>query len=350
MNRSFRILLINPAYVSLTSRGVGHQIPFGLLCIGGPLIDAGYQVELLDAERQHLTPADIRRHVTEYRPDMVMTGHAGSTPAHPASLEAMRAARSACPDVTTVYGGVYPTYHAKEVLDECDAVDIIVRGEGEAVALDLADRLSRGEPLAGVKGISFRTQDGTLRENPPAPLIRDLDGWRIGWELIRDWDLHQCFGLGRAAIIQFSRGCPHQCSYCGQYQFWSKWRWRDPKAVAAEIGWLHRTHGVGFVDLADENPTSSKRLWREFLEALVEENVPVRLFATIRATDIVRDADLLPLMKRAGNLILVGGTGTGKTHIAIALATTLINNGKKAFASGLEPVAPALAHSSMLSI
>lgn len=32
----------------------------------------------------------------------------------------------------------------------------------------------------------------------------------------------------------------------------------------------------------------------------------------------------------AHNLILVGGTGTGKTHIAIALGTTLINNGKKA--------------------
>jgi len=31
----------------------------------------------------------------------------------------------------------------------------------------------------------------------------------------------------------------------------------------------------------------------------------------------------------AHNLILVGGTGTGKTHIAIALGTTLINHGKK---------------------
>ena len=34
--------------------------------------------------------------------------------------------------------------------------------------------------------------------------------------------------------------------------------------------------------------------------------------------------------EKAHNLILVGGTGTGKTHIAIALGTTLINNGKKA--------------------
>jgi DNA replication protein DnaC len=34
--------------------------------------------------------------------------------------------------------------------------------------------------------------------------------------------------------------------------------------------------------------------------------------------------------EEAHNLILVGGTGTGKTHIAIALGTTLIDHGKKA--------------------
>lgn len=34
--------------------------------------------------------------------------------------------------------------------------------------------------------------------------------------------------------------------------------------------------------------------------------------------------------KEAHNLILVGGTGTGKTHIAIALGGALINQGKKA--------------------
>lgn len=305
-----RILLINPPYVSLTSRGVGHQIPFGLLCIGGPLIDAGHEVRLLDAERHHLTPQEIERRVAAFRPDLVMTGHSGSTPAHPACVEALRAAERACPSVTTVYGGVYPTYHAKDVLAESSAVDVIVRGEGEAVTLDLVSSMSRGEPLSGVKGITFRNKDGRACDNPPAPLIRKLDEWRVGWELIDDWDLYQCFGLGRAAIVQFSRGCPHQCSYCGQYQFWSKWRYRDPKTVAAEIGWLHRRHGINFVDLADENPTSSKRLWREFLQALVDEDVPVRLFATIRATDIVRDADLLPLMRRAGMICVLMGIET----------------------------------------
>ena len=38
------ILLVNPPYISLTSaHGVRHQVPLGLLRVGGPLIDAGQQ-------------------------------------------------------------------------------------------------------------------------------------------------------------------------------------------------------------------------------------------------------------------------------------------------------------------
>lgn len=313
-----RILLINPPYISLTSRGVGHQIPFGLLCVGGPLIDAGHEVRLLDAERHHLSSEQIEHVAAEFAPDLVMTGHAGSTPAHPACLVALTAVKRACPSTLTIYGGVYPTYHATDIMAATDVVDVIVHGEGEAIALAIADRLARGAALSDVPGITFR-QQGRITKTAAMPLIKQLDDYRIGWELIENWDLYQCFGLGRAAIIQFSRGCPHQCSYCGQYQFWSRWRFRDPKKVAAEIGWLHRTHGICFVDLADENPTSSKRLWREFLEAVIAENVPVRLFATIRATDIVRDADLLPLMKRAGMVCVLMGIETTDPQTLLAI-------------------------------
>jgi anaerobic magnesium-protoporphyrin IX monomethyl ester cyclase len=108
-------------------------------------------------------------------------------------------------------------------------------------------------------------------------------------------------------VVQFSRGCPHLCNYCGQRGFWTRWRHHDPQAFAAEIAHLHRRNGVIVFDLADENPTTSKRLWRAFLEALIAEQVAVLIFATIRADDIVRDADILHLYKKAGvTRILLG--------------------------------------------
>ena len=305
-----RILLINPPYHAVTSLyGVGEQVPLGLLSVGGPLLDAGHEVTLLDAEAARLRPVDVVDAVQRHRPDVVMTGHGGSTPAHPVTMAMARAIRSAVPGTPLVYGGVYPTYHASDVLEAEPAVDVIVCGEGERTTVLLAEALAGGRPLGGVNGLAFR-EGGTVRRTPPADVIVDLDAYRVGWELIDDWDRYHCWGIGRSTIVQLSRGCPHRCSYCGQHDFWRKWRHRDPIRLADEIVWLHRRHGVRFVDLADENPTASKRVWRRFLEEIIARSLPLTLFATIRASDIVRDADILPLYRQAGMACVLMGIET----------------------------------------
>jgi anaerobic magnesium-protoporphyrin IX monomethyl ester cyclase len=302
-----KILLINPPYLTLTSRiGVGHQIPLGLLMVGGPLLDAGHEVKLLDAERRHLTTKTILGVVGRFSPHMVMTGHAGSTPSYPICVKILKVIKRTFPKVVTVYGGVYPTFHAEEILQQEEGVDVIVRGEGEAVSLELVKAIESGRRLRTVKGIAYRVE-GQAELTSAHPPIQNLDAFRIGWELIQNWDDYQCFGLGRAAVSQFSRGCPHACTFCGQQEFWQEWRYRDPVKVADEIEWLHRTHGVRFISLADENPTTNKAVWHHFLEELAARDISVHFFISIRTPDIVRDADILHLYKKAGiQYILLG--------------------------------------------
>jgi len=130
-------------------------------------------------------------------------------------------------------------------------------------------------------------------------VIADLDRYRVGWELI-DHRRYSYWGGMRAVVVQFSRGCPHPCTYCGQRGFWTKWRHRDPVRFAAELARLYREHGVELINFADENPTVDREAWKTFLEALIAENVPLTLVGSTRADDIVRDADLLPLYRKAG--------------------------------------------------
>jgi anaerobic magnesium-protoporphyrin IX monomethyl ester cyclase len=158
--------------------------------------------------------------------------------------------------------------------------------------------LERQTPLAGVRGIAFR-DNGRPVATAPALVIRDLDVYRVGWELI-DHSRYSYWGGLRAVVVQFSRGCPHLCNYCGQRGFWTRWRHRDPVRFAAELARLHRDHGVRVINFADENPTVSKKVWRRFLEALIAEDVPLILVGSTRAGDIVRDADILHLYKQAG--------------------------------------------------
>jgi anaerobic magnesium-protoporphyrin IX monomethyl ester cyclase len=310
-----KVLLINPPYQTLTSNwGVGHQVPLGLLMIGGPLRDAGHEVRLLDAECRRLTMNRIVGAALRFGSDVVMTGHAGSTPAHPVCVRMLQILKAACPQILTVYGGVYPTYHAEAILEQQPAIDFIIRGEGEATTTELINLLQASRqqrelgdvPLASVAGLAYRDSGKVVLTGERAP-IHDLDNYRVGWELIPDWSRYQCFGLGRAAIVQLSRGCPHRCTYCGQHGFWVKWRHRDPTRLAEEIEWLYRTHGVRFLTLADENPTTLRPVWQRFLEEMADRRLPVHFFATLRATDIVRDADLLPLYRKAGILYVLLG-------------------------------------------
>ncbi len=193
--------------------------------------------------------------------------------------------------------------------------------EGEATTLDLVQTLAKarvqgewttadglaGVDLSGVEGIFWR-RSGEVVTNSSRPAIEDLDRYRIGWTLIDDWDRYQAFGLGRAAVVQFSRGCPHTCTYCGQWMFWkllggigrvAALRGRDGMVVPDERG--------RFFWIADENPTTLKDVWRQVLEEIARRRMDVGMCASIRAQDIVRDADILPIYKQAGfTYVLLG--------------------------------------------
>jgi anaerobic magnesium-protoporphyrin IX monomethyl ester cyclase len=304
-----RILLINPPHPSIGSRiPDDHLPPLGLLSVGGPLIDDGHEVRLLDCEFGPMPLAEIVAATVEDAPDAVLIGHSGSTSGHPIASEIFRAIRAALPGVKTVYGGVFPTYHWRDVLDEVPEIDVIVRGEGEETARKLMAALDGSGALleiavedielGHIDGIAFR-RNGKPFATAAAPAIRDLDAYRIGWDLI-DHARYSYWGRKRAVVVQFSRGCPHLCNYCGQRGFWTRWRHRDPAKFAKEIARLHREHGVEVFNFADENPTVSPVAWRAFLEALIAERVTVILVGSTRADDIVRDADILHLYKRAG--------------------------------------------------
>jgi anaerobic magnesium-protoporphyrin IX monomethyl ester cyclase len=294
-----RILLINVPHPSIGSRiPDDHLPPLGLLAIGGPLIDAGHEVRLVDGEFGPMSTPGLVEQAARFAPDAVLFGHSGSTFGHPVIAEVARAVAAAMPGVHIVYGGVFPTYHWREILSDEPHVSAIVRGEGEDTALRLMSALRHGERLEDVAGIAYRDADGP-RATRPASLIRDLDAYRIGWELI-DHARYSYWGGLRAVVVQFSRGCPHLCNYCGQRGFWTRWRHRDPVLFAKELARLHRDYGVKVFNFADENPTVSKKAWRAFLEALIAENVDLILVGSTRADDIVRDADILHLYKKAG--------------------------------------------------
>ncbi len=195
------IVLLNPPHTAIGSRMPReHLPPLGLLSIGGPLLDDGHAVRLVDADRLSLGLDAMVEAVLAQPVDVVMIGHSGSSSVHETVLRICRRLKAQAPQITIVYGGVHPTYHWDEILSHCADIDVIVLGEGERTATLLTRVLQAGADLAGVAGVAYRV-DGQPVTTPAAEMITDLDAYRVGWELISHSD-YSYWGGKRAVVVQ----------------------------------------------------------------------------------------------------------------------------------------------------
>lgn len=311
-----RIMLINPARHFIANQaGLGYLTPLGLTLIGGPLIDAGFEVKLVDHDMNNWSMKRLLQEVGKFQPKYILLGHSGSTASHNVVVSTVKEIRRTFPDVRLIYGGVYPSYAYQSILQEILEIDVIVRGEGEKTTVDLISAWESDRALETVAGIVWR-RGAEIVVNRPQPAIQDLDAYRPGWELL-DWKHYQMFGFDRAAGMQFSRGCTLTCTYCGQWMFWKKWRHRSTQNVVENMKMLKEKYGVRIVWFADENFAADRDLSKQLLEQIIEADLGLSLNLNMTAADVLRDMDLLPLYKKAGVDYIVMGVESLKDNVIV---------------------------------
>jgi len=315
---SGRVVLINPArHFIANAHGLGYLIPLGLVCIGGPLIDAGFTVKLIDHDLYGWSYQRLIKEISDFKADYILLGHSGSTAAHKTAIKTIKAIHEKLPHLRVVYGGVYPSYADKAIMTECEEIDAIVRGEGEQTIVGLIRTWEQTEDLSYVDGVTWRDGDRVIVNRSRTP-IKNLDEYRPGWELV-DWSRYSMFRFRNAAGLQFSRGCTLTCTYCGQWMFWKKWRHRSPKNVVEQLKILANQYGVKIVWFADENFAADRDVAKRILELIAEANLGLSLNLNMTAADVVRDADLIPLYKRAGVDYIVMGIETLKDEVVTSI-------------------------------
>jgi len=176
-----KILLLNPPHPSIGSRiPQEHLPPLGLLALAGPLLDAGHRVGLLDAEFGPMTVDSIVSEVRAHAPDAVLFGHSGSTSGHPVAARIARAVRAAVPHAWIIYGGVFPTYHWFELMEQEPGIDFIVRGEGEETVVRLVAALERRQAWKRYLGsCSARTPSRLQGDRMGNGPFRSVRLWRL---------------------------------------------------------------------------------------------------------------------------------------------------------------------------
>src|SRR6056297_1701011 len=306
-----RIVLIHPNYHSGGAEIAGSWPPAWVAYLAGHLRDAGYDdVQFIDAMTNHIDDDTLRTRLRELQPDVI--GVTAITPSIYVAENILKLAQEEVPGALRVLGGVHATFMYKQVFSEAPWVDVIVRGEGEEIFLNLIRAVDQGEwPAArgAIKGLAYLDGD-TIKATPAAATVKDLDSINPDWSLL-EWEKYIYVPLGkRVAIPNMARGCPFTCSFCSQWKFWRDYRVRDPIKVVDEIEHLVNNHGVGFFILADEEPTINKKKFVQFCEELIKRDLPARVQWGIntRVTDIYRDRDLLAFYRKAGLVHVSLGT------------------------------------------
>ncbi len=306
-----RIVLIHPNYHSGGAEIAGNWPPAWAAYIAGALKTAGFDdVHFIDAMTNDLPDEVIAERLAALQPDVV--GTTAITPSIYTAERLLEIARDTVPNALRVLGGIHATFMYQQVLTEAPWVDVIVRGEGEEIIVDLLRTVAEGrwpEDRQQVKGLAFRDGERIVATQA-ASTVKDLDGITPDWSLL-EWDKYIYVPLGvKVAIPNMARGCPFTCSFCSQWKFWRDYRVRDPIKVVDEIETLVNDHGVGFFILADEEPTINRRKFIQFCEELIARGLPEKIQWGIntRVTDIMRDKELLPLYRKAGLVHVSLGT------------------------------------------
>ncbi|MFI7103428.1 KedN5 family methylcobalamin-dependent radical SAM C-methyltransferase [Streptomyces sp. NPDC050161] len=125
------------------------------------------------------------------------------------------AIKQANPDTVVVFGGNHVANQAERVFRNCEAVDIVVNGEGEMTFRDILHAILAGGGYDHIADISIRGADGRTQTNPPRPRITDLDEIPspILTGAIPLVDEKGDFRYD-VALLETNRGCPYHCAFC----------------------------------------------------------------------------------------------------------------------------------------
>lgn len=175
--------------------------------------------------------------------------------------ELAREIKKILPKTILWLGGPEVSYDAVDVLTRLRQVTGVMKGEGEETFLELLEYYhGRRETLEEIAGITFRTENGEIRENE----------WRDVMDLSRVPFVYEDLSLFEHKIIYYetSRGCPYRCSYCLS-SVDKCLRFRDLNLVKKELQFFldQKVPQVKFVDRTFNcHHTHAKEIWRYLLE------------------------------------------------------------------------------------
>jgi Fe-S oxidoreductase len=205
------------------------------------------------------------------------------------------------PDTKIWLGGPEVSYDAESELAECNYIDGIMIGEGEATFLQLMEYYIDGiGSLEEISGIAYlqKTNQTVVRTEWRRPL--DLNDIPFPYDNIEQFE-------NKIIYYESSRGCPYSCSYCLS-SIEKGIRLRDADLVKKEL-MIFLNHKIPQVKFIDRTFNCNRNHAMEIWQFIKEQDNGITNFHFEISADLLREEEL--------NLIQTFRTGLIQLEIGV---------------------------------
>ena len=236
-----KILFVHPGPLLYTNVFLRLE-PLGLELVAEAARRAGHSVRLVDLQVE--SHSDYHRMIAEWRPDLIAFS-CNYLANVPEVVDLAKATKLALPRSFICMGGHSASFTARAILEHGEgAIDCVLKGEGEPAIVKLLEAVM-GDRGAIAKVPGAVTADG---EGPRPGFVEHLDEIRPARDLVRHRRKYFIGVLDPCASVEFSRGCPWDCSFCSAWTFYGRsYRPLSPERVLEDLASI-REPGIFIVD------------------------------------------------------------------------------------------------------
>ncbi len=282
--------------------------PQGILYLTAALEAEGFEVDIRDYQLCELDepwePATLARFAEGAAP---VIGFSAMSYALPLIIAAARIIKARAPQTTIVLGGIGPSGAGAPLLDYCEAIDLIVDGEGERTIVELMHALRERRDLGAVPGIVYRSGRQAVA-TPSRPRIPSMV------ELVPPAYHRVDFSRYRLVDSQFGRGCPFRCTFCDIAPFWNRLNTHRPiEHYVDELERLVNVHGAKDVFIVDDTFVLARKSIMQFCSEIERRGI-VFDWGCYARVDLM-DEELIERMAAAGCRKVFYGVESGSDDV-----------------------------------
>lgn len=316
-----KVLLLNPP--NLEENQVEAQtIPLGLFYIKEFILQEGHDIDILN-----LYSKKSWRDVSSLleRINFQVIGIPCYTRQRFSVFKLAEICKKIKENSTVLLGGPHATFLDTQILNRIDAVDYVVRKEGELTFSELLNVLEKGDysTLHKIRGLTFR-QNGKIIKTPPRKNIENLSEFPPPQFTKKQLEsLPKCESLafhfrkiknhGSIAPILASRGCDNNCLFCCSGGYWKKQNYYSPEYTFNQMYNFNKKFDISVFDLYDDDFTHSEFHVNTICDLIIKHKLNVFWWCSSRAKNI--DKELLLKMKKAGCFMISYGLESGSHKI-----------------------------------